>query len=172
MSKPRITLQPAPQTGNVVRDSSLGLVAETVDTYLKLNHKVWHAGPLSASELEMIRLRNARTVGCVFCQAVRYDIASEAGLNEAKIDQIKDGYLSSGLNRREKLLLQFTDHYLNSPNSVNQSTQAALADEFSAEEIAHMSMALMLFNTFSRCAVALGGMPENELPLMSMEIPE
>ncbi len=172
MSKARISSQPKEQTGNVVRDSALGLVSETVEAYLKLNRQLWYAGPLSAAELEMIRLRNARTVGCVFCQAVRYDIASDAGLNESKISQITDEYATSELSDREKLILRFTDHYLSSPTSMDTATQQALAKEFSAEEIAHMSMGLILFNTFSHCAVALGGMPENELPLMSMEIPE
>ena len=79
------------KTGNVVRDSALGLVTETVDPYLRFNHAIWHNGPLTAAEVELARLRNARKVNCV-CKAVRYDIAIEAGLDEAKVEQITDDF--------------------------------------------------------------------------------
>jgi len=168
----RVSSQPAKKTGNVVRDSVLGLVPETVDPYLKLNYQVWHAGPLNPAELEMIRLRNARKVGCVFCQAVRYDVATNSGLFEEKINWINDEFESSALSNREKLILRFTDHYLQDPAGLTPEFKSVLATEFSAEEVSHMSIALMLFNTFSRCAVALGGMPDHELPLIPMEVPQ
>lgn len=171
MSAPRVTSSPEP-TGNVVRDSALGLVPETVDPYLALNYQIWNNGPLTPAELEMIRLRNARKVGCVFCQAVRYDIATEAGLNEAKVQKIEDGFQNSDLSQREKLILRFADQYLDNPDGMSSETERALQAEFSAAELTHMSVSLVLFNTFSRIAVALGGMPEGELPLIPMAVPE
>ncbi|MFK8020855.1 MAG: carboxymuconolactone decarboxylase family protein [Pseudomonadales bacterium] len=168
----RVSSQPTKTTGNVVRDSVLGLVPETVDPYLGLNYQVWHAGPLNPAELEMIRLRNARKVGCVFCKAVRYDVATNSGLFEEKISWIDDDFERSPLSDREKLILRFTDYYLQDPTEMMSEFKSEMAVEFSVEEISHMSIALMLFNTFSRCAVALGGMPEHELPLIPMEVPQ
>lgn len=172
MTAPRISATPEKKTGNVVRDSALGLVPEVVEPYLKLNAAVWKDGPLNPAELEMIRLRNAREVGCVFCKAVRYDIATEAGLTEHKIEQIDEHFASSDLSKREKLILTFCDHYLRSPERIDATTANQLRAEFSEAELAHMSVALLLFNTFSRCAVAFGGMPEHELPLIPMTVPE
>ncbi|MDP4917573.1 MAG: hypothetical protein NWR12_07630, partial [Haliea sp.] len=63
---------PARNTGNVIRDSALGVVPGTLEPYLALNAAVWDAGPLPAAEIELARLRNARHTGCVMCQAVRY----------------------------------------------------------------------------------------------------
>lgn len=172
MSKPRVTRTPEAQTGNVVRDSALGLVPETVEAYLRLQKTVWSAGPLNPAELEMLRLRNARKVGCVFCKAVRYDVATEAGLDEDKIGLIDDDFADSDLSQREKLLLSFADHYFDNSGALSPKTQDALREEFGADGIAHISIALLLFNTFSRCAVALGGMPEDDLPLMKLSVPE
>lgn len=172
MSTPRITTSPTQKTGNVVRDSALGLVPEVIDPYLKLNAAVWKNGPLNAAELEMIRLRNAREVGCVFCKAVRYDVATAAGLTEAKIAQINDDFASSNLSQREKLILTFCDHYLSAPEAMSVATEQQLQNEFTPSELAHMSIALLLFNTFSRCAVAFAGMPEHDLPLIPMAVPE
>lgn len=170
MSTPRVA-SPAKKTGNIIRDSSLGLVPETLDPYLDLNRAIWLDGPLSAAELEIVRLRNARKVNCVYCKAARYDIASDAGLHEDTIEKIDDDYASSSLSAREKLLLAYTDQYLNDPTGLEKSLQSALVDEFSAEEIVHLSLALMLFNCFSRGAVAFGGMPEDDLPIMPMSLP-
>ena len=171
MSQPRVKA-PQQQTGNVVRDSALGLVAETVDPYLAFNHAVWYDGPLSAAEVEMARLRNARKVNCVFCKAVRYDIAIEAGLDESKVEQIDDDFQGSELSEREKLLLAYTDFYLNDPSGMPEEFKQKMTAAFSAEEIVHLSLAIVLCNCFSRCAVVLGGMPEDDLPRMEIAVPE
>ena len=104
MSKPRVS-PPKQQTGNIVRDSSLGLVPQTLDPYLELNKSIWYEGPLSAADIEMVRLRNARKVNCVFCKAARYDVATEAGLDENTIDKIQDDFETSDLDDRQKALL-------------------------------------------------------------------
>lgn len=168
-TNPRVK-PPAKQTGNIIRDSSLGLVPETLDAYMAFNRSVWESGPLSAADVEVARLRNARKVNCVFCKSVRYDIAIEAGLSEDKVAQIEDDYLDSDLGEREKLILAFTDQYLNDPAGISPQLQSQLMAVFSAEELVHLSMAVLCFNGFSRCAVSLGGMPD-ELPVMKISLP-
>ncbi len=173
MGKPRVSLPADHQpTGNVLRDSTLGLVPETLEPYVSLNKAVWFDGPLNAAELELMRLRNARKVNCVYCKAARYDIATEAGLDESKIGQIDDDYADSALSEREKLILQFTDHYLDNPGGMSDALKQQLRETFSKEEIVHLSTALLLFNGMSRGAVAFGGMPEQDLPLMPMSVPD
>jgi hypothetical protein len=58
----------APQgsTGDPIRDSALGLVPETVDQIAQLNRHVWRRSPVRPALLEIVRLRNARTVNCTF----------------------------------------------------------------------------------------------------------
>ena len=158
-------------TGNMVRDSALGLVPETLDHYMELSREIWGAGPLTPAEVEMARLRNARKVNCVFCKSVRYDVAIQAGLSEEKVSMIEDGFEQSRLTDREKLILAFTDQYLNDPAGLSELLKSRLLGEFSEQELLHLSIAVAYFNGFSRCAVALGGMPD-EMPVMEVSVPQ
>jgi len=167
--KPRASA-PVRKTGNPIRDSALGLVAGTIEPYLALNRALWLDGPLSPAEVELVRLRNARTVNCVFCRSVRYDVARAAGLTEDKVAQIDDDYATSGLSPREKLLLAFYDNYWKNPALLAPELQQQLEAEFSAAELVHLSLVAAVFSAFSRCAVALGGMPES-LPAMEVSVP-
>ena len=161
----------ATPTGHMIRDSALGLVPETLDAYLELNLRIWKSGPLRPAEIEMARLRNARTVNCVFCKSVRYDLAVADGLDEARVAMIDDDYEHSDLSEREKLILAYTDQYLGDPAAIGGALKSSLLECFSTAELVHLSMAIAHFNGFSRCAVALGGMPD-DLPLMEISLPD
>jgi hypothetical protein len=69
------------------------------------------------------------------------------------------------------LILAFTDQFLNDPQGLSDMLKAALLEEFNSRELVHLSMVVAHFSGFSRCAVSLGGMPE-ELPLMEMSVPQ
>jgi alkylhydroperoxidase family enzyme len=154
----------------MIRDSALGLVPETLDHYMRLNREIWESGPLSPAEIEIARLRNARKVNCVFCRSVRYDIARAAGLSEDRVAMIEDNFRDSALSQREKLILAFTDQFLNDPAGISYSLKAELLAEFSTQELVHLSMVVAHFSGFSRCAVSLGGMPDS-LPIMEISLP-
>ena len=169
-SKARVERKGA-SSGNPVRDSALGLVPETLDHYLRLNSLVWESGPLGPAELEIARLRNARKVGCVFCKSVRYDIARSDGLSEERVGMIDDQFMHSALSAREKAIIAFTDQYLDDPSGMSAGLREELSALFSPEELLHLSLAIAHFNGFSRCAVSLGGMPD-ELPVMEIPLPQ
>ncbi len=161
---------PQETTGHVIRDSSLGLVPETLPALLELQADVWHRSSIGPALSELLRLRNARTVNCVFCKSVRYDIARAAGLTEEQVAQIDDNFAASELSQRQKLALSFADVYLRHPERFEPELVARLEQEFTREELAHMAIALVTFHALSRCAVSLGGMPES-LPVMEMSVP-
>lgn len=170
-SQPRVTA-PRGHSGNPIRDSALALVPQTLDAYIAMTRALWTQGPLSPAEIEMVRLRNARRVNCVVCKSVRYELAREAGLDENKIQRIDDDHQQHAeLSEREKLLLAFTDQYFDAPAQMSQALTDKLQREFSEAELLHLSLALAFFNGFSRCAVALGGMPD-QMPLMAMSLPQ
>ncbi|MAT93094.1 MAG: alkylhydroperoxidase [Halioglobus sp.] len=162
---------PRGSSGNVVRDSALGLVPQTLDAYLALNRAIWERGPLPPAEVEVARLRNAQRVGCVFCKAVRYDLARADGLTEERVGMIDEAFAHSGLSEREKLIIAFTDQYHADPGGMPGQLRAQLERVFSGEELAHLSLAVAHFSGFSRCAVALGGMPD-EVPVMEISLPD
>jgi alkylhydroperoxidase family enzyme len=162
----------APQgsTGDPIRDSALGLVIETVEQIASLNRHAWRSSPVRASLLEIVRLRNARAVNCQFCKSVRYDVARRDGLTESKVDQIRDGYQESGLSGEEKLAIAFADAYLFDPQGVTAELASRLKQHFTPAQLAHLAIALVAFNATSRCAVSIGGMPEN-LPVTEISAP-
>lgn len=161
---------PTGNTGNVIRDSALGIVPETLDQYLALNAAIWDAGPLSAAEVELARLRNARHTGCVLCQAVRYDVAIADGLTEDKVQVIRQDDPAAGLSERERLIVDFVDQYNLDPGGIPGHLQQALLAAFREDELLHLSLLVAWFNGSSRCAVALGGMPE-AMPRLEISVP-
>jgi alkylhydroperoxidase family enzyme len=161
---------PPARTGNVIRDSALGLVPETVEEVIALNGAVWRSSLVSPTLLEMVRLRNARTVNCVFCKSVRYEVARNDGLTEERAQLIDADYRSSALSGREKLAIALADCYLGFPAGVEPELAAQLAAEFSPAEIAALLVALMTFNFTSRTAVSIGGMPEEPLPVVLLPV--
>ncbi|MDO8860468.1 carboxymuconolactone decarboxylase family protein [Haliea sp. E1-2-M8] len=161
---------PAGNTGNVIRDSALGIVPETLDHYLALNAAIWDAGPLSAAEVELARLRNARHTGCVLCQAVRYDVAIADGLTEDKVQVIRQDDPAAQLSERERLIVAFVDQYNLDPAGIPAQLQQDLLAAFREHELLHLSLLVAWFNGSSRCAVALGGMPE-AMPRLEISVP-
>jgi alkylhydroperoxidase family enzyme len=161
---------PARHTGNVIRDSALGQVPETVEEVIALNAAVWNNSLVSPTLLEMVRLRNARSVNCVFCKSVRYEVARNDGLTEERARLIDTGYEHSALSAREKLAIALADCYLGFPAAVRPELAAQLAAEFTPAEVAALLVALMTFNLTSRTAVSIGGMPEEPLPIMLLPV--
>jgi alkylhydroperoxidase family enzyme len=161
---------PQANTGDPIRDSALGLVPETVDQIAALNRHVWRISPVRPALLEIVRLRNARTVNCQFCKSVRYDLARRDGLTETKADLIRDGYEQSALSGEEKLALEFADAYLHEPKALSAELASRLKRHFTAAQLAHLAIAMVAFNATSRCAVSIGGMPDY-LPVTEIAAP-
>ena len=168
-AKPRAN-GPGTQTGNVIRDSAMGLVPETVSEIITLNSHVWRESLVPPTLLEIIRLRNARTVNCVFCKAVRYDVARADGLTEERAAMVADDYEASDLSEREKAALTLADGYLGFPAGIGADQAARVTAAFDDDAIASMLVALMTFNFTSRGAVSNGGMPEDPLPVMEVPV--
>ncbi|MCB1676819.1 MAG: carboxymuconolactone decarboxylase family protein [Halioglobus sp.] len=168
---PRVDTGPAETgTGNVIRDSALGLVPEVVEALIALNAAVWDGGPLPPAEIELARLQNAQFTGCVMCRAVRYDVAVADGLTEDKVAVIQGDADEQTLSERERLIIAFTRQFHLDPAGIGRDLQQALRHSFTAAELLHLSMAVAYFCGASRCAVALGGMPES-MPRTEIAIP-
>lgn len=169
-TKPRVTVPSSPKTGHLIRDSAFGLATDLIEPVVRLAHLHWTASSINPGLLEMLRLRNARTVNCVICKSTRYDNARQDGATEEKLALVDDGYQDSNLDRREKLALEFADAYLRDPDRASPDLMARLREEFSSRQIGDMAIALATFHAMSRCAVSLGGIPES-MPVFSISPP-
>jgi alkylhydroperoxidase family enzyme len=170
MSAPRV--KPAARRGSdPVSGSALAHQPETLLAFLKLYGTLWSHGVVDQATKELARIRNARTVNCAICKSIRFAGAREQGLGEEQVEQIRDGFETSGLDARQKAVLRWTDTFL----SGEPEPDALLRDEmlrfFTPAELVELSAGLALFMGFSKIAVALGGMPD-ELPLSVQPTPD
>ncbi len=156
--------------GDPVRSSPLAHQPEALDAFTKLYGVLWSHGVVDHPTKELARLRNARVTGCGFCRNVRFSVAREQGLSEDMVEQIEDGYETSELSARQKLVLRYVDAMLATPSSIDDELRDAMRRELSSEEIVELTAAIGLFMGFSKIAVSLGGVPE-DMPVIVMPTP-
>jgi alkylhydroperoxidase family enzyme len=165
---PRAAVPPT-KTGHIIRDSSLGLVSDTLDPIVDVQKLLWRGTPLRPALVELLRLRSALAVNCVICKAVRYDIARRDGLSEDKVAKLTNGGIDE-LAEDEQLAIAFADAYLRHPQRLDEDLRSALLRVFTPAQLCHMALAIAYFNPMSKCAVSLGGMPES-FPLTEIPVP-
>ena len=119
----------------------------------------------------MARLRNALTTNCVSCKNVRFAGAVAEGMDEDRVELIRDDFQNSALSNRDKLILSYTDLFLHNPGAIDESLKSRMKETFTDAQIVELTAALALFAGFSRIAVSLGGMPD-DLPRMELPTPE
>ncbi|MBB3048448.1 alkylhydroperoxidase family enzyme [Litorivivens lipolytica] len=170
MSASRVRL-PESAGDDPISGSALALQPEALSAFNQLYGTLWSRGVLDHPSKELARLRNARKTNCVFCRNVRFATARAEGLSEAQVEQIQDDYENSSLSDRQKLILRYTDCFLTDPGGLDADLKAAMAEEFSPEEVVELTAGLALFMGFSKIAVSLGGMPDS-LPTFEMPTPE
>jgi len=131
---------------------------------------LWSAGRVDQPTKEVARLRNARRTGCGICKNLRFAGAREAGLDEAHVARIDDGFEASDLPARWKLAIRYTDALLALPGgTVDADLRRALAAELSPAEIVELTATIATAIAFSKAAVTFGAPPE--MPLLVVPTP-
>ena len=85
-------LPPADAGDDPVNGSALGHQPALLAAFNRLYSTLWSHGELDHPAKEIARLRNARTVNCVFCRNARFSQARDDGLTEDKVEQINDAF--------------------------------------------------------------------------------
>ena len=70
---------------------------------------------------------------------------------------------------RYQLVVRYTDALVNDPNSINDELRAALAEEFTREQLVELTATITFASAFSKAAIAWG--PPPELPLTEVPTP-
>jgi alkylhydroperoxidase family enzyme len=151
---------PATASADPIQASPLALQPELLQAFLRLYGTLWSHGVVDQASKEIARIRNARTIGCPICQAIRFRGAREEGLTEDVVDRIRDGYHASDLSQRQKLVLRYVDAFLAPPGEIGESLRRELLAHFTPAQVVELTAALALFMGFSKIAVALGGLPD------------
>ena len=143
---------------------------EAAAGFWRLYGILWSQGTVDQPTKEVARLRNARTTGCNYCKAVRFEGAREAGLTEDRVDLIRDDYASSTLDARDKAVISYVDTMLHDPHGMTAAQREALAAELDDGELVELTLGIGLFHGFSKIAVALG--PPPDMPTMIVPTPD
>jgi AhpD family alkylhydroperoxidase len=151
---------PRTQSRDPIQASPLALQPELLQAFLRLYGTLWSHGELDQATKELARIRNARTIDCPICKAIRFQGAREEGLTEDVVDRIRDGYQASDLSDRQKVVLRYVDAFLASPGEIGEDLRRELLAHFTPAQLVELTAALALFMGFSKIAVALGGLPD------------
>jgi len=143
---------------------------EAAAAFWRLYGTLWSHGTVDMPTKEVARLRNARTTGCNYCKAVRFEGARDAGLTEDRVDLITDDYAASDLSARDKAVIRYVDTMLHDPHGMTPELRAELAAELDDGQLVELTLGIGLFHGFSKIAVALG--PPPDMPTMIVPTPD
>jgi len=160
MIAPRVQA-PATQSADPIQASPLALQPELLQAFLRLYGTLWSHGELDQATKEIARIRNARTIDCPICKAIRFSGARREGLSEDMIDRVRDGWEHSDLTARQKAVLHYVDLFLASPAEIGEDLRRELLVHFTPAQLVELAAAVALFMGFSKIAVALGGLPDS-----------
>jgi len=170
MIAPRVKA-PATHSTDPIEASPLAHQPALLQAFLRLYGTLWSQGELDQSTKEIARIRNARTVDCPICKAIRFAGARREGLTEAVVDEIRDGYRDGPLPARHKAVLAYTDVFLTAPGELPDALRRELLVHLTQAQLVELTAALALFMGFSKIAVALGGLPD-EIPVHEQPTPK
>ena len=144
---------------------------EAAAGFWRLYGILWSQGTVDQPTKEVARLRNARTTGCNYCKAVRFEGAREAGLTEDRVDLIRDDYASSTFGRARQGRDLVRRHDAARPARDDRRRSATRSPPSSTTgELVELTLGIGLFHGFSKIAVALG--PPPDMPTMIVPTPD
>jgi alkylhydroperoxidase family enzyme len=162
---------PAARSADPIQASPLALQPELLAAFLRLYGTLWSRGEVDQATKELARIRNARTIDCPICKAIRFAGARREGLGEDVIERVRDGYEASDLAPRQKVVLRWVDAILAHRAEADTELRRELLVHFSPAQIVELTAGIALFMGFSKIAVALGGLPD-EIPVHEQPTPD
>jgi len=163
---------PPTDPNDPIASSPFALQPDLLASFQRLYGTMWSDGIVDHASKEVARLRNARVTDCRFCQAVRYDKATEAGLTEDLVELITDGFEAGALEERHKIVIRLADVFLGNPHGGTDDLRNDLIDAYGPAGTVELTAGLALFMGFSKIAVSLGTIPEGvTLPRMVLPTP-
>ncbi len=170
MIEPRVD-PPDVDTDDPIAGSVLAHQPALLAAFTDLYGTLWRHGEVDQFTKEMARLRNARTVNCPICKAIRFEGARAEGLEESIVDLIHDGYEEAGLEARHKAVLAWVDAFITEPSGDHRALRERLESHFSPAQVIELTAGVALFMGFSKIAVSLGGLPD-EIPVHVQPTPD
>ena len=130
------------------------LIPEGYQAMLGVHTYVQGCG-LDLGLLELVRLRVSQINGCAFCVAMHVPLARKHGLNEHQINLTATWKEAPVFSERERAALAWAEAVtVIVAQDVSDAVYAQVEAQFSAEEIAKLTMCIGEINTWNRLMLA------------------
>ena len=81
-------------------------------------------------------------------------------MTEEQASLVEDGYDASALTERHKVVLRYTDVFLNDPGRLDPALGDELRTYLTDDQVVELTTALALFHGFSKMLITLGLEPD------------
>ena len=108
---------------------------------------------LEKSLIELVKMRASQINGCAFCTQLHLNEARHKGIAAPKLDLLAVWREAGIFSEREKAALQWTELLTRlSEHHVSDQDYAAVSAHFAPQELAWLSAAVAVINTWNRIA--------------------
>ena len=141
-------------------ESAPRITSKEFDTYahaanaalLSLSQAVANSG-LDAELQQLVKLRASQINGCAYCTQLHVNESRHMGIAAPKIDLLAVWREAGIFSEREKAALAWTEHLTRlSEHHVTDEDYAAVSAHFPPSELAWLSTAIALINSWNRIA--------------------
>lgn len=110
--------------------------------------------------LDLIKLRASQINGCAFCIDLHTSDARKAGESERRLATVSAWRETPFFTERERAALAWTESLTNiAQTHAPDADYEALAAQFSAKEMADLTLAIVTINAWNRFAIGFRKMP-------------
>ena len=142
--------------GSAPFDAALGLRPELRDLYAAFYGKLWDEELLTASLLELCRLRVAQLHDCEAELAVRH---AESGVSDAQVEALANWAGSDLFSEQERAALTLAEKMPWQHHDLTDEEYADLTAHFSESGVVALTIGVALFDANCRLRLALGTEP-------------
>ncbi|ANK82370.1 MAG: hypothetical protein TEF_17395 [Rhizobiales bacterium NRL2] len=128
---------------------------KALDAFATYAKEVIYNGPLDPKIRELAYLRTAQLAGCRLCVANHTAAARDAGVEDAKIENIDRSADSGAFSDLEKAVLRFAEHVASKPGKAPADLLAELHAGLGNDGVVALTQVIGLANLFSRFNNAL-----------------
>jgi len=135
-----------------------------IHAMLGLEKQVSKAG-LDAKLLDLVRMRASQINGCAYCLDMHSKDARAAGETEQRLYGLSAWRETPYYSARERAALEWTEALtLVTEGHVPDDVYERVRQEFSEDELAHLSLAIVAINGWNRLNVAARTVPGDYVP--------
>ena len=135
-----------------------------IHAMLGLERQVRKAG-LESKLLDLVRMRASQINGCAYCLDMHSKDARENGENEQRLYGLAAWRETPYYSARERAALEWTEALtLVSESHVPDEVYERVREQFSEEELIHLSLAIVAINGWNRLNVAARTVPGDYVP--------